>query len=178
MTKEYEGKSGNVKADERDVATRILTPPEKAVVRAKRVGKPVININLAIDASSSMGDEAVRYLMGEGLLRVLERIADNGHELHAQPIVRATVFSGNVREAVPWMLVEDAIGFVGEGIVECAGGCTRIDLAIENAISAIQKIKEPFAKNATTPEAQAAVTAVGTDLVSSLEKAAQVLSKY
>ena len=54
----------------------------------------------------------------------------------------------------------------------------EVKTAIENAIAAIQKIKEPFAKNATTPEAQAAVVAVGTDLVSSLEKAAQVLSKY
>ena len=54
----------------------------------------------------------------------------------------------------------------------------EVKTAIENAIAAIQKIKEPFAKNATTPEAQAAVAAVGTDLVSSLEKAAQVLSKY
>lgn len=50
--------------------------------------------------------------------------------------------------------------------------------AIENAITAIRKIQEPFAKNATSAEAQAAVKAVGTDLVNALEKAAQTLSKY
>lgn len=50
--------------------------------------------------------------------------------------------------------------------------------AIENAITAIRKIQEPFAQNATSAEAQAAVKAVGTDLVNALEKAAQTLSKY
>ena len=54
----------------------------------------------------------------------------------------------------------------------------EVKAAIDNAIAAIQKIKEPFAKNATSAEAQAAVTAVGTDLVNALEKAAQALSKY
>ena len=142
MSKDYEGKSGSAKADERDVATRVMTPLEALVARAKRGGKPVVNINLAIDTSSSMGDEAVRYLTGEGLRRVFGRIAANGRELHAQPIVRTTVFSGNVRQVVPWMLVEDAIDFVGEGAVERAGGCTRLDLAIENAISSIAQIKE------------------------------------
>ena len=142
MTREYEGKSGNVKVDERDVATHVLMPLEALVARAKKAGKPVININLAIDVSSSMGDEAVQYLMGEGLRRVFGRIAANGRELHAQPIVRVTVFSGNVRQAVPWMLVEDAIDFVGKGLVEQASGCTRLDLAIENAISSIAQIKE------------------------------------
>lgn len=142
MTKEYEGKSGSAKADERDVVTRVLTPLEVLVARAKRVGKPVININLAIDVSGSMGDEAVQYLMGEGLRRVFGRIADNGRELHAQPIVRVTVFSGNVRQVVPWLLVEEAIDFVEEVPVEKASGCTRLDLAIENAISSITQIKE------------------------------------
>lgn len=142
MVKDYGGKSESGKVSERDVATRVLTPLEALIARAKRAGKPVVNINIAIDTSGSMGDEAVQYLMGEVLRRVFERIAANGHELHAQPIVRVTVFSGNVRQVVPWMLVEDAIDFVGEGPVERAGGCTRLDLAIENAISSIAQIKE------------------------------------
>lgn len=147
MTKEYGGKSGTVKVDERDVVTHVLMPLEAQVARAKKGGKPVININIAIDVSSSMGDEAVQYLMGEGLRRVFGRIAANGRELHAQPIVRVTVFSGNVRQAVPWMLVEDAIDFVGKGLIEQASGCTRLDLAIENAISSIAQIKEIEGRN-------------------------------
>ena len=54
----------------------------------------------------------------------------------------------------------------------------EVKAAIDNAIAAIQKIKEPFAKNATSAESQAAVKAVGTDLVNALQKAAQALSKY
>ena len=42
----------------------------------------------------------------------------------------------------------------------------------------IKKIPEPFAKSATGPEADAAVTAVGTDLVDTLEEVMTALSKY
>lgn len=51
--------------------------------------------------------------------------------------------------------------------------------AINNAITAIKKIPEPFAKTATTnSDAKAAVTIVGTDLVKVLEKVMAALSRY
>ncbi|CDA82967.1 imelysin family protein [uncultured Bacteroides sp.] len=51
--------------------------------------------------------------------------------------------------------------------------------AISNAIAAIKKIPEPFAKTATTnADAKAAVTIVGTDLVKVLEKVMAALSRY
>lgn len=51
--------------------------------------------------------------------------------------------------------------------------------AINNAITAIKKIPEPFAKTATTnADAKAAVTIVGTDLVKALEKVMAALSRY
>lgn len=51
--------------------------------------------------------------------------------------------------------------------------------AISNAIAAIKKIPEPFAKSATTDaNARTAVTVVGTDLVKVLEKVMVALSKY
>ncbi|MBD3589122.1 hypothetical protein HC965_07035 [Bacteroides sp. GM023] len=51
--------------------------------------------------------------------------------------------------------------------------------AINNAITAIKKIPEPFAKTATTnADAKAAVTIVGTDLVKVLEKVMAALSRY
>ena len=48
--------------------------------------------------------------------------------------------------------------------------------AIENAIAAIEKIPEPFAKTATGAEAEAAMKAAGTDLVAALEDAAAVVT--
>lgn len=51
--------------------------------------------------------------------------------------------------------------------------------AINNAITAIKKIPEPFAKTATTnADAKTAVTIVGTDLVKVLEKVMAALSRY
>lgn len=49
--------------------------------------------------------------------------------------------------------------------------------AIENAIAAIEKIPEPFAKTASGPEAEAAMKAAGTDLVAALEDAAAVVTE-
>lgn len=49
---------------------------------------------------------------------------------------------------------------------------------IDNCIEIIKEIPEPFAKSATGPEAEAAVTAVGTDLVDVLEEVMAELSKH
>lgn len=49
--------------------------------------------------------------------------------------------------------------------------------AIENAIAAIEKIPEPFAKTASGPEAEAAMKAAGTDLVAALEDATAVVTE-
>lgn len=48
--------------------------------------------------------------------------------------------------------------------------------AIESAISAIQQIQEPFAKNASGPESEAAMKAAGSTLVEALEKAMNIVS--
>jgi predicted lipoprotein len=53
----------------------------------------------------------------------------------------------------------------------------RVQSAIENAISAISAIPEPFAKNASGSVAGNAVTVVGTDLVNVLEEAYQQVLK-
>jgi hypothetical protein len=53
----------------------------------------------------------------------------------------------------------------------------RVQAAIENAITAISAIPEPFAKNASGAAAGNAVTVVGTDLVSVLEEAYQQVLK-
>jgi hypothetical protein len=53
----------------------------------------------------------------------------------------------------------------------------RVRAAIENAITAISAIPEPFAKNATGTVAGNAVTVVGTDLVDILEEAYQQVLK-
>jgi hypothetical protein len=53
----------------------------------------------------------------------------------------------------------------------------RVRAAIENAITAISAIPEPFAKNATGTIAGNAVTVVGTDLVDVLEEAYQQVLK-
>ncbi len=55
---------------------------------------------------------------------------------------------------------------------------TRVKEQIENCIVLIGKIPEPFAKSATGPEADAAVAAVGTELVDILEEVMTALSKY
>lgn len=55
---------------------------------------------------------------------------------------------------------------------------TMVKEQIEECIVLIKKIPEPFAKSATGPEADAAVTAVGTDLVDTLEEVMTALSKY
>lgn len=55
---------------------------------------------------------------------------------------------------------------------------TKVKEQIEECITLIKKIPEPFAKSATGPEADAAVTAVGTDLVDTLEEVMTALSKY
>jgi hypothetical protein len=52
-----------------------------------------------------------------------------------------------------------------------------VQAAIENAITAISAIPEPFAKNASGAAAGNAVTVVGTDLVSVLEEAYQQVLK-
>ncbi|MGM9841832.1 MAG: imelysin family protein [Candidatus Limisoma sp.] len=54
---------------------------------------------------------------------------------------------------------------------------TEVRSQIQKAIAAIQAIPEPFAKTATGPEADNAVTVVGTDLVDTLEKVMTELSK-
>lgn len=54
----------------------------------------------------------------------------------------------------------------------------KVKEQIESCIALIKKIPEPFAKSATGPEADAAVTAVGTDLVDTLEEVMTALSKY
>lgn len=54
---------------------------------------------------------------------------------------------------------------------------TELRTAIDDAISAIAAIPEPFAKNATGAEAENAVKVVGQDLVKSLEKVFSALSK-
>lgn len=48
--------------------------------------------------------------------------------------------------------------------------------AIENAIAAIERIPEPFAKTAAGAEAEAAMKAAGTDLVAALEDAGAVVT--
>lgn len=55
---------------------------------------------------------------------------------------------------------------------------TRVKEQIELCIALIERIPEPFAKSATGPEADAAVTAIGTDLVDILEEVMTALSKY
>ncbi len=55
---------------------------------------------------------------------------------------------------------------------------TKVKAQIEECIVLIKKIPEPFAKSATGPEADASVTAVGTDLVDTLEEVMTALSKY
>lgn len=54
---------------------------------------------------------------------------------------------------------------------------TQVRNQIETCINAISVIPEPFASSASSPEADAAVTAVGTDLVELLEKVMAELSK-
>lgn len=54
---------------------------------------------------------------------------------------------------------------------------TEVKTAIENSINAIKAIPEPFAKNATGAQADNAVKVVGTDLVNTLNKAYDALSK-
>jgi hypothetical protein len=54
---------------------------------------------------------------------------------------------------------------------------TRVRTAIENAITSISAIPEPFAKNASGTAAGTAVTVVGTDLVNVLEEAYQQVLK-
>jgi predicted lipoprotein len=54
---------------------------------------------------------------------------------------------------------------------------TRVRNAIDNAITAISAIPEPFAKNASGTAAGNAVTVVGTDLVNVLEEAYQQVLK-
>ncbi len=49
--------------------------------------------------------------------------------------------------------------------------------AIDDAITAIEGIKEPFAKFATGPESEAAMVATGTTLVATLEQAMDIISK-
>ncbi len=55
---------------------------------------------------------------------------------------------------------------------------TKVKEQIEECIVLIKNIPEPFAKSATGPEADAAVTAVGTDLYDTLEEVMTALSKY
>ena len=55
---------------------------------------------------------------------------------------------------------------------------TKVKAQIEECIVLIKKIPEPFAKSAAGPEADAAVTAVGTDLVDTLEEVMTALSRY
>lgn len=55
---------------------------------------------------------------------------------------------------------------------------TRVKEQIKLCIALIERIPEPFAKSATGPEADAAVTAIGTDLVDILEEVMTALSKY
>lgn len=50
--------------------------------------------------------------------------------------------------------------------------------AISNAITAIEAIPEPFAKNATGPLAETAMKAAGTTLVAALENANSVLTRH
>lgn len=54
---------------------------------------------------------------------------------------------------------------------------TEMREAIDNAIAAIEKIVEPFAKNANSDEARNAVQVVGTDLVKTINKVFAELSK-
>lgn len=54
----------------------------------------------------------------------------------------------------------------------------KVKEQIETSIEAIEAIDEPFAKSATGPEADKAVTVVGTDLVKVLEEVMSELSKY
>ncbi len=55
---------------------------------------------------------------------------------------------------------------------------SKVKSLIENCIAAIEKIPEPFAKNALSKEADDAVRIVGTDLVKVLENVMSELSKY
>ena len=55
---------------------------------------------------------------------------------------------------------------------------SKVKSLIENCIAAIEKIPEPFAKNALSKEADDAVRIVGTDLVNVLENVMSELSKY
>lgn len=54
---------------------------------------------------------------------------------------------------------------------------TRMRTAVDNAISAIRLIPEPFAKTATSAEAKAAAKACGTDLVDVLEEVMDQLTR-
>lgn len=54
---------------------------------------------------------------------------------------------------------------------------TAVRNAIENAISAIEAVPEPFAKNATGTLAEAAMKAAGTTLVEALENANSVITR-
>jgi len=53
---------------------------------------------------------------------------------------------------------------------------TAVRNAIENAISAIEAVPEPFAKNATGTLAETAMAAAGSTLVEALEKANSVIT--
>ncbi len=55
---------------------------------------------------------------------------------------------------------------------------TEVREAIESAIAAIEKIPEPFAKNATGALSEAAMQGAGNTLVSALEKAMNVVTRY
>lgn len=55
---------------------------------------------------------------------------------------------------------------------------TKVKSQIQTCISAIQQIPEPFAKSASSTEADNAVKVVGTDLVNILESVMAELSKY
>lgn len=112
----------------------------RLVERLGRRPRGTTRIELVLDASGSVGQEVMDLLCDRGLPMILGQIRENAASCALQAIVRVTVFSDDVRELISWTPVEDALEAVGL-LRERARGVTRLDLALEDAIDAMVRMK-------------------------------------
>lgn len=110
------------------------------VQRLGRRRRGITIINLLIDVSGSMGQEAIDLLFPSGITKVLGQIIKNANLLMLQAVVRVCVFSTEVREVIPWMCAEDALE-IAEGLSERSFGITRLDLAVEDGMGSVGAMK-------------------------------------
>lgn len=104
-------------------------------------GRSVSVVNIVLDISRSMTQEVVDELVSSGLANILRQLKSNSDSLLIEVLVRVTVFSTDVEEIIPLMLVDDAIVAAQNLSVTCQG-VTRLDLALEDATGAVVSAKE------------------------------------